>query len=111
LTRSVGVVRPERLWPLFDPGNDAFVHLSIRYSSGDIHRRLRRSWRRFEMAATNVTVVSISGVLRRSASLFASGIDLGLELPDVRRAPEEFPFPKVISVELTIETGEKDSGV
>jgi len=63
------------------------------------------------MAVTNVTVGSISGVLRRLAGLFPSGIDLWLELPGMRRADEEFPFPKVISIELTIETEEKNSGV
>ena len=63
------------------------------------------------MAATNVPVVSISGVLRRSAALFASGIDFWLEQPGMKRADEKFPFPKVISVELTTETGEKNSGV
>jgi len=41
----------------------------------------------------------------------ASGIDFWLEQPGMRRAGEKFPFPKVISVELTIETGEKNSGV
>ncbi len=60
------------------------------------------------MAATNVTVVSISRVLRRSAGLFANGIDLWLELPDMRRADEGFPFPKVISVGLAVETEERN---
>ena len=46
------VVRPERLWPLRDPGNDAFVRLSIRYSSGDIHGRIRCARCRFSGAAS-----------------------------------------------------------
>jgi hypothetical protein len=57
------------------------------------------------MAATNVPVVSLSGVLRRLAGLFAIGIDLWLELPGMRKVDEEFHFPKVI--ELRIETEER----
>jgi hypothetical protein len=60
------------------------------------------------MATTNVTVVSISRVLRRSAGLCANGIDLWLELPGMRRGDEGFPFPKVISVGLTTETEERN---
>ena len=37
--------------------------------------------------------------------------DFWLEQPGMKRADEKFPFPKVISVELTTETGEKNSGV
>jgi hypothetical protein len=52
-------------------------------------------------------VVSISGVLRRSAGLFAVGIDFRLELPGMRKVDAEFHFAKVISIELMVGTEER----